>query len=207
MENEEKNIRPEEPKNTTPTIVLIVLFSIVLLLLYAGWNLMSDDSTEIAGMESIEQVDTDLVTAETPPEANESTIRTIDPVKEVTPQPTPEPKEEKKPNLPKAKYSGETAIHTVKSGETFFKIAQNFNTSTELLEALNPEINPSTIKVGITKVNVPVQAVHTVGPGDILRVVSNKYGVSIDALMKANNKDKNHAQRGEKLLIPHTNKI
>lgn len=199
MENEGKNIRPEEPKNTTPTIVLIVLFSIVLLLLYAGWNLMSDDSTKIGELETIESVDTDIITAEDGVLESEK----VETVEKATPPPAPE----KRPDLPKAKYSGETAIHTVKSGETFFKIAQNFNTSTDLLEALNPEINPGTIKVGITKVNVPVQTVHTVGPGDILRVVSEKYGVSVDALMKANNKDRNHAQRGEKLLIPHKNKI
>jgi LysM repeat protein len=47
-----------------------------------------------------------------------------------------------------------------------------------------------------------VQAIHIVGPGDILRVVAEKYDVSLQALMKANGRTKNSAQRGEKLVIP-----
>jgi LysM repeat protein len=45
-----------------------------------------------------------------------------------------------------------------------------------------------------------------VGPGDVLRVVASKYGISKDALMKANGKTKDFAERGEKLTIPFPDK-
>jgi LysM repeat protein len=60
--------------------------------------------------------------------------------------------------------------------------------------------------VNITRITVPVQAIHTVGPGDILRVVAKKYDVSLQALMKANGRTKNFAERGEKLVIPFSAK-
>lgn len=219
MENEERNTRPDQGRNNTPTIVLIILFSIVLLLLYAGWNLMSDDSAHISDLKSVENVDTDLKSSPNPvePEAYPPADQVIEnteaepketPLAQEKPQkPVEEPVKQVEKQAPKSNYSGETAVHIVKQGETFFKIATNFNTSVDFLKSLNPDIDPSNIKVGVTKVKVPVIAVHTVGPGDILRVVANKYGVTVEALLAANGKTRNFAERGEKLLIPHKNKI
>jgi LysM repeat protein len=51
-----------------------------------------------------------------------------------------------------------------------------------------------------------VQAVHTVGPGDVLRVVASKYNVSKEAIMKANAKTRDFSERGEKLIIPFSNR-
>ncbi len=205
MEYEERNRKPKQGSSNTPAVVLAILFGIVVLLLYAGWNLMSDDASNIVDMKSI---DSDLVQVdETPAEEEEEGI-----VEEVT-LPEPEKKEEKKEEVtpvvekPTTSYKGETSTYTVKAGETFFAIANKFNTSSDNLQALNPDVNPSSIKEGVTKLKVPVQAVHTVGPGDILRVVANKYGITVEALMAANGKKKNFAERGEKLLIPHKNKI
>ena len=69
------------------------------------------------------------------------------------------------------------------------------------LKELNPGVTESDVKAGITKLNVKAMAVHTVGPGDVLRVVAQKYGVSKEALMRAN-----IATRGEKLVIPFPDK-
>ncbi len=205
--NEERNRKPKPTGNNTPAIVLAILFGIVVLLLYAGWNLMSDDAANITDMKSVEKADnTDSDVVETSTPIAEEREEIAEEVKtETTPPPAPVEKPEATPV--KSAYKGETAVHVVKEGETFFGIANKFNTNSDNLKALNPDINPGGIKIGITKIKVPVQAVHTVGPGDILRVVANKYGISVEALMAANGKKKNHAQRGEKLLIPHKNKI
>lgn len=206
--NEERNRKPRHTGNNTPAIVLAILFGIVVLLLYAGWNLMSDDAANITDMKSVETVadntDSDVVETSTPIVEEREEI-----VEEVKTEPTPPPVPVEKPAATAAKpgYKGETAVHVVKEGETFFGIANKFNTNSDNLKALNPDVNPEGIKIGITKITVPVQAVHTVGPGDILRVVANKYGISVEALMAANGKKKNHAQRGEKLLIPHKKKV
>ena len=206
---EERNHKLKQTKNNTPAIVLAILFGIVILLLYAGWNLMSDDTTQITAMKSAdkasaENIDTDLIEEATLPIAEET-----EKVEEVVEAPVvlaPEPeKVEEKVSV--SNYSGETGTHTVKNGETFFSIANKFNVSQETLKSLNPSIDPNTIKVGITKIKVPVQVVHTVGPGDILRVVATKYGISVEALMAANGKTKNRSERGEKLLIPIKKKI
>jgi LysM repeat protein len=47
---------------------------------------------------------------------------------------------------------------------------------------------------------------YTVGPGDVLDVVSKKYGVSKELIMVANGKTADRASRGEKLIIPFAEK-
>lgn len=224
MEFEERNPKPKNKFSNTPTLLLIGLFTLVLLLLYGGWNLMSDDASNITDLKTLEksddkQVDTDLVTGS--PDENvveEVTVEEIPvpataPVIAETPKTVVETSKTLKTETPKpapvtasATYSGETALHTVRQGETFFGIGNKFNTGQNTLKSLNPDVNPEGIKIGVTKIKVPVQAVHTVGPGDVLRVVAGKYNVSIDAIMAANGKTKNYAERGEKLLIPHKTK-
>jgi len=204
--NEERNRKPKTTGTNTPAIVLGILFGIVVLLLYAGWNLMSDDASNITDMKSMEKIDStdsDVVETSTPIAEEREEI-----VEESEPEPAPVVAAAKPVETPaKSTYKGETAIHVVTEGETFFGIANKFNTSSDNLKALNPDVNPNGIKVGVTKIKVPVQAVHTVGPGDILRVVASKYGITLEALMAANGKKKNNAQRGEKLLIPHKKKV
>ena len=94
--------------------------------------------------------------------------------------------------------------HEVKSGETFSSIASRYNLKTETLKGLNSSI--SDVKAGTTRLKVQVKAVHTVGPGDVLRVVAEKYGVTKSALMKANGKTRDFSERGEKLIIPFPEK-
>lgn len=112
----------------------------------------------------------------------------------------PEAKPEKKPEAPKAGSSNST--YTVGDGETFYGVASRLNMKVSTLKALNPDVDESSVKSGVTKLRVKVKAIHTVGKGDVLRVVAQKYGVSKEALMKANHKTKDIATRGEKLIIP-----
>lgn len=115
------------------------------------------------------------------------------------------PKEEKK-ETPKIPAGGSSHTHTVRKGETIYSIATKYNLSINTLKAMNPELENNAVKSDVTKLKVKVRAVHTVGPGDVLRVVAQKYGVSKEALMKANGKTKDFAQRGEKLVIPYAEK-
>ena len=125
-------------------------------------------------------------------------------------KPVEKPKEEKpKPEVVekiKVKSGGVASTYTVGSGETFYGVANRYNMKIATLKALNPGVAESDVKAGITKLNVKVMAVHTVGPGDLLRVVAQKYGVTKDALMRANKKSKDIATRGEKLIIPFPDK-
>lgn len=122
-------------------------------------------------------------------------------------KPKPEPVAEKPDVKPVAvKPGGVTNTHTVKAGETFYGVANRYNMSIGTLKGLNPGVSEQDIKAGVTKLNVKVRAVHTVGAGDVLRVVAQKYGVSKEALMRANGKTKDLATRGEKLIIPYAEK-
>lgn len=104
------------------------------------------------------------------------------------------------------KPGGAASSHTVQPGETFYGVANRYNMKLSTLKELNPDVTEDQVKSGVTKLKVKVMAVHTVGPGDVLRVVAQKYGVSKEAIMRANGKTKDLATRGEKLIIPYPEK-
>ena len=122
-------------------------------------------------------------------------------------KPKPEkPKTEVAIEKPKVKPGGVSSTYTVGNGETFYGVANRYNMKITTLKALNPGVTENDVKAGVTKLNVKAMAVHTVGAGDVLRVVAQKYGVSKEAIMRANKKDKDIATRGEKLIIPFPEK-
>lgn len=116
------------------------------------------------------------------------------------------PKEEVAIIKPKIKPGGIGSTYTVGKGETFYSVANRYNMKLSTLKALNPDVSESNVKAGVTQLNVKAMAVHTVGPGDVLRIVAQKYGVSKEAIMRANKKDKDIATRGERLIIPFPEK-
>ena len=133
------------------------------------------------------------------------------PAEKPTVEKTEKPKAEKPKEVvavakPKIKAGGVSSSYTVGAGETFYGVANRYNMKLSTLKELNPGVSESDVKAGITKLTVKAMAVHTVGPGDVLRVVAQKYGVSKEALMRANKKSKDIATRGEKLIIPFPEK-
>jgi LysM repeat protein len=214
-----RNPQPAEETSKIPTITLYVLIAVVAALLYAGYQSMKNDATvseELASKRpnSIAVPNDNGADAVVIPAPLEETgkddvakdeKKSVEKPKEVEKEKTKEEpkkeekKEEKKATIPSG---GETISHTVQTGETFYGIANRYHLSKSVLQALNPGLDPSGIKVGVTKLNVKVQTIHTVGPGDVLRVVAKKYGISKQALMDANKKTKDMADRGEKLIIP-----
>ena len=211
-----RNPQPAEETSKIPTITLYVLIAVVAALLYAGWQSMKNDavvseelvskrpnSVAMSGQNGADAVVIPSPLEETGKNDNvaKDEKKTVEkPKEERKEEPKKEEKkEEKKVTIPSG---GETISHTVQTGETFFGIANRYHLSKSVLQALNPGVEPSGIKVGVTKLNVKVQAIHTVGAGDVLRVVAKKYGISKQALMDANKKTKDMAERGEKLIIP-----
>jgi LysM repeat protein len=232
-DREQRNERPKEASRNLPMAVLLVLVSIICALLYIGWKYMSDDTSTADELTTApaDSVANAIKTqpseeeATTDPEATNSDALPDVSVPKVgdkkgaaaktdaktadTKTKEEKPKEDKaKEDKPKVEIptGGETYTYTVGEGETFFGIANRFNVKKETLKAMNPTIEESGIKVGVTKLKVRIKAIHTVGPGDILRVVGNKYGVSVSLIMQANKKTKNFAERGERLIIPYGKK-
>lgn len=120
--------------------------------------------------------------------------------------PKPVPAEEKPVEKIAVKSGGVSSSHIVDAGETFYGIANRYNMKLSTLKELNPDVTEDQVKSGVTKLKVKAMAVHTVGAGDVLRVVAQKYGVSKEAIMRANGKSKDLATRGEKLVIPFPEK-
>jgi LysM repeat protein len=210
---ENRNPRPIEETSKIPNITLLVLIAMVIALLFVGWQSMKDDTSqndEIASKRpnsvAMSGQDNPVIVPAPLEETGEDNVakdvkEKTETVKEkkTEEKKTVEPKkEEKKVEIPK----GESITHTVQAGETFFGIANRYHLSKSALQALNPDVKPDGIKVGVTKLNVKIRTIHTVGAGDVLRVVAQKYGVSKQAIMDANKKTKDFAERGEKLIIP-----
>jgi LysM repeat protein len=214
-----RNPQPAEETSKIPTITLYVLIAVVAALLYAGYQSMKNDASvseelvskrpNSVAMSNDNGADAVVIPAPLEETGKDDVAKdekkTVEKPKEVEKEKAKEePKKEEKKDEKKATIpsGGETISHTVQSGETFFGIANRYHLSKSVLQALNPNVEPSGIKVGVTKLNVKVQTIHTVGPGDVLRVVAKKYGISKQALMDANKKTKDLAERGEKLIIP-----
>jgi LysM repeat protein len=225
-----RNERPKEASRNLPMAVLLVLVGIICALLYIGWKFMSDDTSASENLtaapadsvaksiksqpeeeETIEptaSTSADLPSIEVPKVGDKKDNVASAESKPAESKVVEKPKEEKPKETPKAVVptGGETYTHTVGDGETFFGIANRYNIKKETLKAMNPNVDESGIKVGVTKLKIRIKAIHTVGPGDIIRVVSKKYGVSQTLIMQANKKTKNVAQRGETLIIPYAEK-
>jgi LysM repeat protein len=222
-----RNPRPVEENSNVPMITLLVLIAMVIALLYVGWQSMSNDAEktdvvlstppdavaikgqndeDVVSNPSTEASEDENVEKETAKSENEDAK--VEKKKKAEEKEVVEKKkaEEKKSEVEKktdiSTIKGITYVHTVQSGETFYGIANRYRLGKSALQKLNPDIMPEGIKVGVTKLNVKVKAIHTVGPGDILRVVAQKYGVSKQAIMDANKKTKDITERGEKLIIP-----
>ena len=203
MEFEERNKKPEEASKSLPMAVLITLIAVVVLLLYMGWQMISDDPSNVSDLnEKVEVVRTEE--AEVPmddlemndnSEVETETVASPEPIEESSAA------EEKPKEVSKTPVGTQSTTHKIESGETLFSISKRYNVSESTLKAMNSGLDANSIKAGKT-ITVPVKTIHTVGPGDILRVVAEKYGITVDALMKANGKTKNYAERGEKLIIP-----
>jgi LysM repeat protein len=223
MEEEEtpkkRNIRPKETSRL-PLITLLTLLAIIVALFAVGWEYITDD---VKGSEEVTDIVPDTASKFIPPpqsiEPELAEPDQIEPAETSLPddvgtpvavqEPVAEaPKPEEKPDPKPVNIGGTSITHTVRPGETFFGIANRYNLTSETLKSLNPQLSNTTtdLKSGVTKLNVRVQAVHTVGPGDVLRVVAKKYGISLQLLMEANGKTRNYSERGEKLIIPFEKK-
>ena len=218
-----------QTSNTSlPLITLFVLVGLIVALLYIGYDSLADDTGNAKELTSVpldttdqalaglndnpETLLTDTSTAPAPVDLSQAPAP---PDEDVPDEPLTPPKSEEnaevaeaeepvkvvvKPNVPKAGVSNST--YTVRDGETFYGVANRLNMKVSTLKELNPDVDEGSVKSGVTRLRIKVKAVHTVGAGDVLRVVADKYGVTKEAIMRANHKTKDLAVRGEKLIIP-----
>ncbi|MEZ9374614.1 N-acetylmuramoyl-L-alanine amidase [Vibrio cyclitrophicus] len=100
-----------------------------------------------------------------------------------------------------------TITHTVKSGEYLGKVASRYKVLVADIKREN-HLKSETLRVGQKlRITVEVKDIplrkHKVARGDYLGKIASKYGVSVDAIRKANNLRSDSLAVGQVLIIPH----
>jgi LysM repeat protein len=108
--------------------------------------------------------------------------------------------------------SAESAVHTVKRGETLFAIAQIYNMTTAEIVAANRIANPNQLQAGqeliipgvtAAEIEAANRVIHVVAAGEGLNAIARRYNVSVNALIEANNiSNPNFLTVGQELIIP-----
>jgi LysM repeat protein len=113
------------------------------------------------------------------------------------------------------------STYTVVKGDTLATIAKKHGVTVKALEAANPTVVPTKLKIG-QPLTIPASAggnsttsvtdsngtsaggeVYTIKSGDTLTRIAHAHGVTLKALKAANpNADPNHIKVGDKLTIP-----
>ena len=108
--------------------------------------------------------------------------------------------------------------YIVVQGDTFSGIAKKFGVSVKAIEAANPGVAPTKLKIG-QKLSIPAASggaaapapppsagggaeIYTVKSGDTLTKIAKTYGTTVKAIESANNLTTDHIKVGDKLKIP-----
>jgi len=100
-----------------------------------------------------------------------------------------------------------SGYYTVKSGDTLYKIANNYGISVNELKNLN-NLTSNSLSIG-QKLLLPSNQIdsienniYVVKSGDTLYEIANKYGITVNELKSTNNLFSNNLSIGQKLIIP-----
>lgn len=107
--------------------------------------------------------------------------------------------------------SGNTIFHTIKTGDTLFSIARNYNTTVARVKADN-QLSSDKLTIGNTlrivrsapqTAQVPQERLqyHTVQNGETLFGISRRYGTTVDALQRLNNLTGTNINPGMRLVV------
>lgn len=146
---------------------------------------------------------------------------TITATAEVTATATRTPRISPTPVPPTATASTTTTTYTVQAGDTLRAIAERFGTTTAAIVALNPGLNPDSLRVG-TVLTIPASGSgagsapaataapqrgtvnYTVQQGDLLSTIARRFGVTTQQIIAANpGIDADNLRVGQVLRIPN----
>ncbi|HWL24528.1 MAG TPA: LysM peptidoglycan-binding domain-containing protein [Ureibacillus sp.] len=94
-------------------------------------------------------------------------------------------------------------IHTVKTGETLWQLANSYNVSVDAIQRINELPNPNRLLLGQSLVIPVAGIIHTIQYGDTLWSLTNQYGISVNTIIQANpTVNPNQLLPGNTLYIP-----
>lgn len=110
-----------------------------------------------------------------------------------------------------------TTPYTIKSGDTFFLLAQRFNTTVEAIQRANPGVNPNNLQIGQV-ICIPGSGgttpppsgkcpagttPYTIKSGDTFFLLAKRFNTTVEAIEKANpGVDPNRLQIGQVICMP-----
>ncbi|MEG6616229.1 LysM peptidoglycan-binding domain-containing protein [Peptococcaceae bacterium 1198_IL3148] len=110
-----------------------------------------------------------------------------------------------------------TNPYVIRSGDTFFSLAQRFNTTVAAIQAANPGVNPNNLRVGQT-ICIPGgngpqpgrcpagTTPYVIRSGDTYFALAQRFNTTVDAIRNANpNVDPNNLRVGQTICIPEGN--
>ncbi|WP_084170997.1 LysM peptidoglycan-binding domain-containing protein [Desulfofalx alkaliphila] len=105
-----------------------------------------------------------------------------------------------------------TSRYTVRAGDTYFSLAQRFNTTVEEIRRANPGVDPNRLQVGqvicIPNGTAPDRCPpgtqpYTIRAGDTYFSLARRFNTTVDAIIRANpNVDPDRLQVGQVICIP-----
>ena len=196
----------ESSSSNLPVITLMILLATLAGLVFVGYEHFLGPQTDqlVKAEKPLDEDETYLgdvaasMVVDSTMDISPDTTKSIDSASVDLAQQKKEAEAEVVPEEPVvAEPAGKSYNYQSASGETAASIATRFGLTEDQVKAMNP----GGVKSG-AKVKVKIQAMHTVGPCDVLRVVAEKYKVSKKSLMEANHKKEDITLRGEQLVIP-----
>jgi LysM repeat protein len=105
-----------------------------------------------------------------------------------------------------------TMAYTIRAGDTFYVLAQHYNTTVAAIMAANPGVDPNRLQIGqricIPGGTTPGQCpagttAYTIRAGDTFYILAQRYNTTVAAIMAANpGVDPNRLQIGQRICIP-----
>jgi LysM repeat protein len=201
----------ESSSSNLPLITLFVLLFTLACLVFIGYeHFLGPGNTELAKAEKLELAEDEVLLEPPVSVISESratiysadSLRTKDSTQKADLALEAQKQEVEAQKIPEenaSEISVKSYAYAAEKGESLTSVANRFGLTLDQIKSMNPSISEG-FKGG--KLNVKIKAIHTVGPGDVLRVVAEKYKVSKKSIMDANNKSEDVTLRGEQLIIP-----
>src|SRR5690554_280981 len=113
------------------------------------------------------------------------------------------------PGAPPRCPSG-TFEYTIRAGDTFFSLAQRFNTTVEAIQRANPGVDPDRLQIGqvICIPGAPPRCPsgtfeYTIRAGDTFFSLAQRFNTTVEAIQRANPRvDPDRLQIGQVICIP-----